>query len=94
MKNAQIYLKSPNKKFPIYSTIGLFYSISAGIYTYLSGLRIDLSFNYGIANFGYVLLVSFIFKGTFLILGLKKRSEIFIYGLVALTTSTIFINLG
>lgn len=89
-KNIRITLKSSNEKLPVYSIIALFYPISAGVYANLSGLRLDLAFYYGLSNLGYLLLAAGVVKGTFKSLGLKTRSEVFIYGIIALATGIIF----
>ena len=53
-------------KFPFYSGISLIYPLSAMIFMYIKEGSLVLSYFYGLANLGYLLLASGIIKGTFL----------------------------
>lgn len=81
--------------FPWPSALGLLYPIAAIVHIGTdtsAGAVIVLG--YGIANLGYLLLVASVFGGTFKILGLNHRWQVFGAAIAALLLGSLLSNLG
>jgi hypothetical protein len=67
---------SSTRSLPIASTLSLLYPVLAGVYVGRSAPLI-VAVGYVLSNFAYVLLAAGILRGTFLVLGLRRRLQVF-----------------
>jgi hypothetical protein len=77
------------------SAVALLYPISATIY--IAGWTLagpSMVAGYGLASLGYLLFGAGLWAGTFRILGLKKRWQVFSAALVAFLVGTVLSNVG
>lgn len=81
--------------FPWVSTISLLYPVRAGIYIATqTPASVAMVVGYCLANLGYLLIGAGIIKGTFRILGLKKRRQVLVAGFLAFLVGTFLSNIG
>jgi len=81
--------------FPWVSAISLLYPIGAAIYIAMqTPARPPMILGYGLANLGYLLVGAGVFKGTFRILGLKKRWHVLVAGTIAFLIGTFLSNIA
>ena len=96
----------PKQPFPIFSLIAMLYPVTsiiylstvAGLYPWLSeGAFVDPNgfalLGYGFINLGYLLIVAGIFPGSFKILGLDYRIQVFLAAIVFLVLGTGLLNI-
>ncbi|MGB2944689.1 MAG: hypothetical protein WBB80_06305 [Nitrospira sp.] len=81
--------------FPWPSALGLLYPITAIVYVgTATPAGAALVVGYGIANLGYLLFVAGVFGGTFQILGLNNRWQVFAAAVAAFLLGTLLSNVG
>lgn len=83
------------RKFPWQSAVCLLYPVGATIYlgsATLAGAAAVIG--YGISNLGYLLFAAGIFTGTFRVLGLKTRWQVFGVAIVSFLLGTVLLNVG
>jgi hypothetical protein len=81
--------------FPWPSAVGLLYPIAAAVYiATATPAGAAMVVGYGIANLGYLLFASVVFGGTFRILGLKNRWQVFGAAVAAFLLGTVLSNVG
>lgn len=81
--------------FPWVSAISLLYPIGAGAYIATkTPANTAMIVGYCLANFGYLLIGAGIIKGTFQILGLKKRWHVLAVGALSFLLGTFLTNMG
>jgi high-affinity Fe2+/Pb2+ permease len=67
------FVMNKQKKFPIFSFLGMAYALIAGMSLFSLSNNIVLALGYGITNLAYVLIAASIFTGKFRIFRLHKR---------------------
>ncbi|MGB4995334.1 MAG: hypothetical protein WBO50_09240, partial [Nitrospira sp.] len=81
--------------FPWPSALGLLYPITAIVYVgTATPAGAAMVVGYGIANLGYLLFVAGVFGGTFQILGLNNRWQVFAAAVAAFLLGTLLSNVG
>jgi hypothetical protein len=81
--------------FPWVSAISSLYPIGAAVYIATqTPARPPMILGYGLANLGYLLVGAGILKGTFRILGLKKRWHVLVAGAIAFLIGTFLSNIA
>jgi hypothetical protein len=81
--------------FPWVSVISLLYPLGAGVYIATrTPASTPMIVGYCLANLGYLLIGAGIIKGTFRILGLKKRWHVLAAGAIAFLIGTLLSNIG
>ena len=81
--------------FPWVSALTSVYPLSATIYiaTGTPAPPVMIA-GYGLANLGYLLCAAGIFTGTFLVLGLKKRWQVFVLAAICFGIGTVLTNMS
>ncbi len=81
--------------FPWVSAISLLYPIGATVYiAMLTPASLPMIVGYGSANLGYLLVGAGILKGTFRVVGLKKRRHVLVAGAIAFVIGTVLSNIS
>lgn len=81
--------------FPRPSAVALLYPVVATIYiATTTSAGTTMVIGYGIANLGYLLFAAGVFGGSFRILGLRNRWQVFGAAVVSLVVGTVLSNVG
>jgi|LSQX01.1.fsa_nt_gb hypothetical protein len=81
--------------FPWFSTIALLYPIGAAIYIAIATpANYVMVVGYAMANLGYLLFAAGIFNGSFRVLGLRNRWQVFGAAVISFVVGTILSNIA
>ena len=84
-----------SQSFPWLSALTLLYPVGAAMYVLLNTpAPTPMVFGYGIGNLGYLLLAAGVFAGTFRVLGLHRRWQVFVAATVAIIAGILLSNVG
>lgn len=89
------FMRISGGSFPWPSAVGLLYPTAAiGYVSTTTPAGAAMVAGYGIANLGYLLFVAGVFGGTFQILGLNNRWQVFAAAVAAFLLGTLLSNVG
>ncbi len=77
-------------KVPRWNLIVSLYPVGALLWAWMQSGNFFFAWLYGIGNLGYLLLALAIHPGTFQLMGLRNRKQVFAIALVALLNSVVF----
>lgn len=89
------FMRISGGSFPWPSALGLLYPIAATVYiATATPASAAMVVGYGIANLGYLLFAAGVFAGTFRILGLKNRWQVFGAAVASVLLGMVLSNVG